>query len=754
MYHPKVVEASLERFLAAGGARIPLTREERDKGEDPRSAKFQFHPEPHTVAAVESAKEHFADLADPETETGYLTRALNLDERRWVANEKLWARIDFLYFCTRYAMIKNVLTGQLSRFALNVAQRILLDVMAEHELRGAAIEMLSLKARQLGNSTYDEICIGHRVTFYPGTNAVIASSDPDKSDKMSEMMERMWNGLPGWMVPARGAWTAARHGTGIFEFPGQNCGVSIQHGSQFTGISRGDTPDAYHLSEVSEYEDAEELIDAALMKAVHPSPRTLGFMESTAKGKNNWFHDQWLISRDGWPKGRSRLRPIFLPWFVGVDVWPTPTWVQDHPVPAGWEVPEYVSRHAERARSFVQANDLLRKHLGEGWRMPIEQLWFYDVEYQEARRKKSLNKFLEEMPADDQEAFQSTNISTFELEVIQGYRDNRRDPVGVYGLVGRTEEWPLRFQPARREIDTTLAPVQVPCRWGTGGTQFTLVPLRFQGMSEEPRDGLNRIYVWEKPVPGETYGFGLDTGDGLGQDRTVLEGMRKAAPLQGVGDRQVVEFASEYLNAFDFWPLALTLGNWYAVTSGEHRRQPRMAIECKGNGETVQLELKKRGWSNFHPWVRYDNRKIEPGKAHKLGIYTNAWFRPLMMDMLVKWLRDGWIDIPSPWFIEEMESLERDWDRQDSRACYGAHDDRIMAIGFVLISLYGLEIRKAVQTGGDGAMARVYAERGAPRGLESAGAPRWRPPQMPGLPVPRFRGSPYASRVPGGGRVY
>lgn len=684
----------------------------------------KFEPAYHTTAEISAANAHFSAIIDDEgnlkpDEYGR-KREFSAEESKWIANERLLCRLDFLYFSTRYAVIKSVLTGQLLPYQPNKAQRILHSIRAEHELRGSAIELLSLKARQLGISTDSEVAIAHRVLFWPHTNAVVASASTDQSDKLSRMLERVFDHLPWWMMPRRGVWVAAKGGAGRFEFPGQYCSVSIQHGAQFSGLSRGDTVDCAHLSECSSYINPEELIDAALFHAVHSSPRTYVILESTAFESGDWFHRTWKYAKDNWPRNRSRFRPFFLPWFVSDDLYPTPTWIADHPPPENWEVPTELVRYADRCRAYVRANDLLRQYLGADWKMTKAQLWHYDCSKEEAIAKNELQKFYAESPSDDEMAFQSRNVSVFDHDTINWYRDNRKNPEqtggGVYGLIGSTEEIPQRLQPSYRDHDPNKPPIDIHCRWGTGGTRFTLQPLRYQGMVEEPADGLGRIYVWYPPEAGFEYGAGIDTADGVGRDRTVIQGLRKADLRAGVKDTQVFEFASDYINAYDLWPYSLALGTWYAGRRSDGlRMQPKMAIECKGNGEIVQLEMKKRGWTNFHRWTRYDGKRIDKGKAHKLGIVTNSWFRPMMLDMLIKWIRDGWIEINSPYFIQEMETLERDWDRQDTRALDGCFDDRIMALGFILISEYDTEIRGAHAHTNDGhAMSRVYASRGAP----------------------------------------
>jgi hypothetical protein len=132
----------------------------------------------------------------------------------------------------------------------------------------------------------------------------------------------------------------------------------------------------------------------------------------------------------------------------------------------------------------------------------------------------------------------------------------------------------------------------------------------------------------------------------------------------------------------------------YSPEASDRRiRQSRIVIECKGNGESTQLELRKRGWGNFHPWIRYDSKRLRPQDAHKLGWFTNTWSRAMMMDMLLKAVRDEWIDVYSPFFVDEMADLERDEFRQSLAAAYGGNDDRIIAGAIVFFSLHALELK-------------------------------------------------------------
>jgi hypothetical protein len=351
--------------------------------------------------------------------------------------------------------------------------------------------------------------------------------------------------------------------------------------------------------------------------------------------------------------------------------------------------------HAKMAEQSVRSSDYLSAQLGSNWSMPLEQIWYYECERGDAIRKNTLNKFLSEMPATDDEAFNSTNITVFDRETLDFYNTNvRTQPLwGVFGVRGPSEFVPPRLQPSEVLIDHSRPTVHIEADAG-GGVKipFDLVPLQWHGWDYEgdsKKGSVDKIYVWEPPIEGFEYGFGCDTGDGIDKDRSVIECLRKHS-LEGP-TKQVAEFASGHLSALDVWPLLLALGTWYSVPDRHGMpRQPRMAIECRGKGDMPQLILRLMNWQNFHLWNdgKIDQRHMKLDNAQKLGVFTNFYFRAAMIDHIVTSLRNGEIEICSPFFLKEMRSLEGDEMEQQLRAGHGGHDDRIMALGFILTSFY------------------------------------------------------------------
>lgn len=641
----------------------------------------------HSQAQIDAAIAHFDGLWDPET--GKLSRGLTKDESRFISNERKLAALDFRYYlkyCTIVDWEKNSIHP-----TLNVAQAMVMDIWGEHEDRGIAIILLHLKARQLGISTLYELAECHRFQFWKNSNVIIASADPKKTVEMGQMIKYNIDSMPWWMIPTG---DVKYEKNMIVEFGELNTRLSIQAGNQFHGVARGATPNCGHLSEVSSWDNAEEDIDASFIRAIHETPHVFVGLESTALGRDNWFSDTWNIVKEDWPRGRSRIRGVFLPWFVGTDIYPpvSDLWRFQQMVSHGWEPNERTVNHAERARTYVLANPLLFEHLAKGnadWKMPIEQMWYYETERDTAMKKKTLNKFLSEMPADDTEAFQNTGLSVIDQDVILNYRERVRVPKGVYAIIGDGIHRSL-VPPRNLWLTGPTAPPVVTVRAAgivRSTETYQFIPLKFEGYAGY--DPMFKLFIWEWPEEGEEFGVGVDTSDGIGQDWSVLEVGRKPSHRYPLWT-QCAEYASPYIKAEQLWPMALAVSAFYSVMNFKigKRSQCRVAVECRGNGEIVQSEMQARGWINFHPWKRYDNKKpIADGKVHKMGVFTNQWFRSMMMDKFLTLVDEETLDICSPWLVNEMATLERDPDEKSARAAYNTHDDRVLGLGFVIFSM-------------------------------------------------------------------
>jgi hypothetical protein len=437
----------------------------------------------------------------------------------------------------------------------------------------------------------------------------------------------------------------------------------------------------------------------------------------------NWWYNKWEQAVKGWDTGASRLRPRFLPWFVATDMYPTATWLRAHPVPEKWKPAALTVRHALRARDYVATNPMLRKYLGDTWTMPVEQQWWWENTREEYRAAGILNRFYSELPADDKEAFQAQQHSVFETELIANYREKVEPPKMVYGIIAKPDLIPFRLQPARPAFDPRFKPADIRCR---NGNEYRFQPLLFQGYTAIDPD--RKLFIWELPRDNCEYGFGADTGYGIAQDRSVLEMMRKATISECA--RLVAEFASDQVSASDLAPICQAVAELYTVQWKGARRHPKAVIECNSNGETCQVLLRKMGYSRFHDWVRYSSKKIDQGKAQRIGAFTTGWSRAMVLEFFVKAVRDLFIDIDSPWLIQEMATLGQSKTKK-LQAEEGGFDDRVMAAGWVFLSLHLLD-------------ANSYAPLFGTRRLEEEAGPKqydsWEPDEQYGAILPAGSG--------------
>ncbi len=640
----------------------------------------KWTPTYHSIEEVEIANKQFAEIYDVEARK--FTRKLTPAQEAWIFNERKLCTVDFNYWATRYAFIRDW-SGNFVRYVPNLAQRIISDIYAELEEADRALSAQDLKARQLGVSTDSELRIAHRVQFHSNTIAIIGSSDPDKSSKMAQMIERVYELQPAWLVPE-----TTKHVRGEYmEFGGMHCSISIQHGAQKSGIGRGDTPNCCHLSEVSDFDDPAELVGASLLKSLHESAWSFLVLESTAQRRNDWWHKNWEFAKANYSKGRAKLKPIFLPWYIGRDIYPTDTWIRTRPVPEGWTPSTLVQKHADRACRYVFNTPLLRKYLGDNWKMPIEQMWFWEVERAEYANRDELHKFYAEMPADDLEAFQSANKSIFSAELVSNLREHTgKEPLAVYGFSG--EKVPEFLHPERRDYDESgrVPPMTIE------GINF--IPLKWEaGPNFSPA---GKLIIWSWPEDEYEYGIGVDTAEGLDMDSSCLEVVRKGT-LQSP-DVQCAEFNSSLANEFDIPPILFAIGLLFSGRVAGEYAQPKLIIEKNKCGKACQLEMIKLGWTNFHIPVKVDKRRLNIRDVDVVGFTTNSQTRPQMLANLVKTIRDLDVELNSPYLIDELGDLERDLAKATLKAASGCHDDRVFAMGICLYGLHYLETKAQLES--------------------------------------------------------
>jgi hypothetical protein len=634
-------------------------------------------PERHSIEEVDKFIHRLKRIEFTDPKTPSILRVdddqITQSEKRFMRNEIYMCACDADYYLTRYAWLKDE-TNTIRRFSWRVPQRVAYKVIADMEGHDRSIEIQWLKGRQLGVSTIIELMITHRILFGYGVNAVAASIDKDKSAKMSGMMFLCVDQTPWWLKP-----TEDQRKIGSFLSFANQCSISIQSGGQMSGIARGTTPTCIHLSELADFPDPEDLVEASLFRAVHPSPKVFMNLESTGNSNVGWWANTWRFNKEHWHEGRSRLRPVFLPWFMGTDIYPMPTWMHDHPIPAYWEPSTETLDHTSRCNAYVRNTDILAAELGSDWSLPRWQQWYWELNYLEHKAKRIEKNWLQEMPADDYEALQSKQQKIFPYEVLTRIDSERERNYNIYAIVGEGIE--EKFAPLDSEVAWHLP--RIPITWTARDKQYRweLVPLSIPRIEDTASLLWNgKLLVYRYPQSGMRYSAAIDTAGGGGADRTVISVTQTYVPGMGTKDNndiQVAEFASDLVSAAESYAFAMAICVWYDC-------QKVAAEQIRKPGDICQLQMKQMGWptSRVHMMVRYDGKKVNKSKATKLGWYTNAWSRPILLAMFIAAVENGWYKVNSKFLKEECDNFEArhtEGGITKMEHAQGKHDDRLFA---------------------------------------------------------------------------
>jgi hypothetical protein len=388
------------------------------------------YPAAQSIAIAEALEA----LYDADTAT--TKRPLTDPERLFILNEQLLWKIDFAYGAERYIKVNKAGQDLLPLYPLWESQRLILAELARiqetrwKEGHPDGILVNVLKGRQLGCSTLAQALIAHRVVTHANVRALIGSDTPDNSgsDGLFGMTELIIENLPWWMKPKERFHTKDKHihfetGSRVRTESGKSMKGSLtEKGGSKGQMGRSKTYSVVHLSELSTWEHAEQ-IDDSLMPAVPITPRTLMLLESTAKGRANWWHKHWTASVRGTD---PRFLPIFIPWYAEKSKY----WL---PAPASWTPATDTLAFAARAEREGP------KFMHAAVRLTREQLRWYEQSKRTFAEKDQLYKFLEEYPATPEEAFQYSGQGIFPLVVQERMRSQAKPWLAALEIRSRAE---------------------------------------------------------------------------------------------------------------------------------------------------------------------------------------------------------------------------------------------------------------------------------------------------------------------------
>jgi hypothetical protein len=210
---------------------------------------------------------------------------------------------DFAHYAAKCLKIRTKSGGVLP-FALNEAQLYIHKRVEEQRAKTGKVRAIILKGRQQGCSTYVEGRFYWRVTHSKGVKAFILTHDDDATNNLFDIAKRYHENCPDPVKPATGAANAKE-----LYFSGLDSGYKVGTAGN-RAVGRSSTVQMFHGSEVAFWPHAQEHA-AGILQAIPDGDGTEVFLESTANGIGNYYHQQWQAAESG----QSDFIAIFVPWY-------------------------------------------------------------------------------------------------------------------------------------------------------------------------------------------------------------------------------------------------------------------------------------------------------------------------------------------------------------------------------------------------------------------------------------------------------
>ncbi len=285
--------------------------------------------------------------------------------------------------------------AQSIKFTPNWAQAIYFGEIERQIAAGQPVRIINLKARQLGISTATEAYIYEMGKIVPNSRSLVIADEADNAQHLLSMTDHYWE-----TDPHKSLYTTKYQAKNTLHWHETGSSIrTVTAGNKRAGRSR--TIQQLHASEVAFWMEPKTVM-TGLLQAVPDRPLTGIFLESTANGRGNWFHQYWKDAN----AGDNEYTPLFFPWWMHYEY--RASYVGLPPQPLG---------------GYDEDENALLRLWKTGLQLPRHEFSIPPSEWEDAlawrrwaiRNKLfgDLLKFQQEYPATPEEAFIATGVNVF-----------------------------------------------------------------------------------------------------------------------------------------------------------------------------------------------------------------------------------------------------------------------------------------------------------------------------------------------------
>lgn len=536
---------------------------------------------------------------------------------------------DFYKFAKMNLYIKDKFAN-IVPFVPNEPQRALIDYVLLCISEKRPVKVIILKARQMGFSTAVEaLCYWWTSTNF-NINSVIIGNDEKSSLNLYRMFRRYFDNTNILFKPSVRYNTKSDLTFEKFDESGKQIGLGSAikiETAKNKSAGRSDTVNFLHASELGAWENGEDLV-ASLMQTVPDAEvmekPSMVFLESTAEGRGNYFHKEYVAAVNK----KNNYQPLFAPW------WILDTYERDATFDDLGQLNDYESFLVELMKKGHET-------LGHKFTIKEESIPRKIAYYR--RKAKDFaatpERLPQEYPSTWEEAFIASGKNVFNPLALQEMEKDATplEDIDYYKIA------PLEDRPYE---------------------EFELEKVSFEP-NETPDDFTYKapLKIWEKPKPYKEYVIGADVAEGLkGGDFSV-------ATVVDISTMAVVARWRGHCDPDKFGEILGALGTYYNYAL--------IGVEVNNHGLTTVQKLRDTFYTNLYKRDRgYDEEWETP--TVNLGWKTDMRTKRLMIDDLIKLVRERVIKDKDIVFINEAFSYVRD-ERGRMNAEEGSHDDVVMS---------------------------------------------------------------------------
>ena len=546
---------------------------------------------------------------------------LSRDDNEWIDDECFHCITDVRYFISNYYAYRDEKEGFKGLYPLFDSQEILFQEYRRLERIYGKVRALVLKARQMGSTTYNCGEMFHHTIFFEHRNAILVGKDDKQKNKMFSMYSSALDFIPWWMRPRKKAYQTGE----IIEFdekdenirairPGLKTIVNWENANKPSGAGRGDTFNCALFSELAFWENGSQL-----SKSLFPTMNTPdGFyvMESTANGRNDFWHNLWRRAE----AGKIDWHPIFIPFYRREKTYSLPIPKNEKFVlsPEELEMREHI---------FKRDKFIIKDETFNWMRNKKEELIATDGDDM---------MFSQEYTDSPEDSFQSSAITAFPRGIINRYSKGTINPNWIGEISYDFQKGqPSLYMKDVKDIDEVSYP---------------------------EKD--NRFHIWEKPIKGERYCVGVDVALGNdGGDYSVCQVVKLSSGHQL--DEQVACWHG-YIDPSGLAVITFAIC-WYY-------NEALAAVEVNSMGMVTNTELVRQlEYENIYRFKRMD--RLKHFMTDIIGWWTDYKSKRALMAKMSKALLDNQIIIRDRFTMDEFNDFT-----EDGAEGEGAHNDYLMSL--------------------------------------------------------------------------